>query len=221
MVVAMQPACKRRDAGRLAGVGTDVGPLLYQGAVEALNLAVGLGPIGPAVLCTIRRLASAWLNSRPAVAEGVAGKTRSTTTPWAANHASARPRNPPPWRRPRRRGPRCRPGGCARPPRCGGRRSRGASCAGRRPDHGPGGRRRQAPGPRWVPTASPCASRCRPRPSTGSCAATTCTASTTWTGPPPPPSAATSGPAPASWSTSMSRSCVGPPAPEAADDGGD
>ena len=47
MIVEVQPARKGGGASRLAAVDADVGPLLEQGAVEALDLAVGLGVVGP------------------------------------------------------------------------------------------------------------------------------------------------------------------------------
>ena len=47
MIVAVQPARKGGGASRLAAVDADVGPLLEEGAVEALDLAVGLGMVGP------------------------------------------------------------------------------------------------------------------------------------------------------------------------------
>src|SRR4029079_707111 len=50
MVVAMEPVCKRTGSVGLSPVGTDVGPFLEECAVEALNFAVGLGAIRPAVL---------------------------------------------------------------------------------------------------------------------------------------------------------------------------
>ena len=46
MIVEMQPAGKRADAGDLAAVDADVGSLLDEGAVEAFDLAVGLRPVG-------------------------------------------------------------------------------------------------------------------------------------------------------------------------------
>src|SRR5581483_4902897 len=49
MVVDVQPM--RKDPGPVAlpPVGPGVGPLLEHGSMEPLDLAVGLGPVGPAV----------------------------------------------------------------------------------------------------------------------------------------------------------------------------
>src|SRR5690242_14870422 len=47
MVVPVQEIRIGGDPLGLAGIGAGVGPLLEQGAVEPLDLAVGLRPIGP------------------------------------------------------------------------------------------------------------------------------------------------------------------------------
>src|SRR5438309_8966287 len=49
MVVAVQPTRKSPRAISLAAVRPDVGPLVEECAVEALDLAVGLRPVGAAV----------------------------------------------------------------------------------------------------------------------------------------------------------------------------
>src|SRR6266536_277096 len=46
MVVEVQPAIKGAVACGFAAVGTDVGPLVEEGAVEAFDFAVGGGPVG-------------------------------------------------------------------------------------------------------------------------------------------------------------------------------
>src|SRR3954447_10639230 len=50
MVVEVQPAGQGPGPGGFGGVDADVGPLDEQGAVEPLDLAVGLGPVGPGPL---------------------------------------------------------------------------------------------------------------------------------------------------------------------------
>ena len=47
MIVAVQPERKGGGTSRLAAVDADIGPLLEEGTVEALDLAVGLGVVGP------------------------------------------------------------------------------------------------------------------------------------------------------------------------------
>ena len=47
MIVEVPPAVEGSGACGVAAVGADVGPFLEQGAVEALDLAVGLGVVGP------------------------------------------------------------------------------------------------------------------------------------------------------------------------------
>lgn len=46
MVVHVQPGFEQLGALFVALIGTDVSPFVEQGAVEALDLAVGLGSIG-------------------------------------------------------------------------------------------------------------------------------------------------------------------------------
>src|SRR5438874_10102428 len=74
MVVAVEPARKRAGAVRLAAIGTDVGPLVEQGPVEAFDLAVGLGSVGPAVLVVDAVLAQRLVEKRAPVAEGIVGQ---------------------------------------------------------------------------------------------------------------------------------------------------
>jgi hypothetical protein len=50
MVVQMQPVRQGGGALLVAAVDLDRGPLTEQGAVEPLDLAVGLGPVGPGAL---------------------------------------------------------------------------------------------------------------------------------------------------------------------------
>lgn len=50
VIVVVQPAGEFGQAVGLAGVGPCVGPLGDQGPVEPLDLAVGLGRVGPGVL---------------------------------------------------------------------------------------------------------------------------------------------------------------------------
>ena len=50
VVIPVQPRSKGGPAGLLAGIPPPVGPALDQGAVESLDLAVSLGPIGPGPL---------------------------------------------------------------------------------------------------------------------------------------------------------------------------
>src|SRR5215204_5743393 len=45
MVVGVEPVVEGGGAGRVVGPGRHVGPFVGQAAVEAFNLAVGLGPI--------------------------------------------------------------------------------------------------------------------------------------------------------------------------------
>src|SRR5947199_3486348 len=71
MVVAMEPARKRPSAVHLSAVGTDVGPLLEQGAMEALDLAVGLGPVGTAVLVDDAAVGQGLVEQPTPVAEAV------------------------------------------------------------------------------------------------------------------------------------------------------
>ena len=49
VVVVVEPGLVGGFALGLAGVGVGVGPLAGQRAVEALDLAVGLGPVGAGV----------------------------------------------------------------------------------------------------------------------------------------------------------------------------
>ena len=49
VVVVVEPGLVGGFALGLAGVGVGVGPLTGQRAVEALDLAVGLGPVGAGV----------------------------------------------------------------------------------------------------------------------------------------------------------------------------
>ena len=50
MVVVVQPAVELAAALRLGGVAAGVDPAVGQGAVESLDLAVGLRPIRPGPL---------------------------------------------------------------------------------------------------------------------------------------------------------------------------
>jgi len=74
MVVAMEPAGKSAGAVGLAGVGAGVGPFVEQGAVEALDLAVGLGPVGPAVLVDDAVLGEGGVEEAAPVGEVVVGQ---------------------------------------------------------------------------------------------------------------------------------------------------
>src|SRR2546430_11740409 len=74
MVVAMEPASKCAGAVGLSAVGPDVGPLLEQGAMETLDLAVGLGPVGPAVLVDDAAFGKRVVEQSTPVGEGIVGQ---------------------------------------------------------------------------------------------------------------------------------------------------
>ncbi len=74
MVVAVEPACTGTGTSGLAGVGPDVGPLFEQGAVEPLDLAVGLWPVGPAVLVEDAVLGEDLVEEPTSVGEVVVGE---------------------------------------------------------------------------------------------------------------------------------------------------
>ena len=72
----------------LGGVGAGVGPVAGQGAVEAFDLAVGLGTVGAGALgLDTQLLAGGFLDLG---AESLSDRTRSTLTPRALNHDTAR-----------------------------------------------------------------------------------------------------------------------------------
>jgi hypothetical protein len=47
MVVVVEPMGEGIQAGLVAGVGRDIGPFVFEGEVEPLDLPVGLGTVGP------------------------------------------------------------------------------------------------------------------------------------------------------------------------------
>lgn len=94
MVVAVEPACKCSGAVGFAAVGTDVGPLLEEGSVEAFDLAVGPGPVGPAVLVGDALLPEGLVEQPAPVGEVVVGQDPLDGDPRARNQAWARRQNP-------------------------------------------------------------------------------------------------------------------------------
>jgi hypothetical protein len=85
VIVVMQPGRERSSALGLGPVGQGVGPFVEQGAVEPLDLAVGLGPVRPGPLVCDRAervaegkraVAGAVVGQDPSDPDAVAGEER-------------------------------------------------------------------------------------------------------------------------------------------------
>jgi hypothetical protein len=74
VVIPVQPRSKSGSAGVFAGVQPPVGPAVRQGAVQPLDLAVGLGPVGAGALGGDAQLLAGLAPSVAAVAAAVVGQ---------------------------------------------------------------------------------------------------------------------------------------------------
>jgi len=68
VIVLVEPASQRLGPGLFGTVDADVGPLLQQGAVEVLDLAVGLRAVGPG-----EAMADAGSDAEPSEASAAVG----------------------------------------------------------------------------------------------------------------------------------------------------
>ena len=64
VIVVVEPGLVGGFALGLAGVGVSVGPLEGQSTVEALDLAVGMGPVGAGVAVLDAGCGQDWLKAR-------------------------------------------------------------------------------------------------------------------------------------------------------------
>jgi hypothetical protein len=94
VIVGPQPASEGATALGVGAIQPRIGPLIKQGLVEPLDLAIGLGPVAAGPLAVMPNLAAVSANSTDsAEALALSVSTRWMITPWSAKNPAASTRN--------------------------------------------------------------------------------------------------------------------------------